>query len=86
MSRIWCGMVLASFIYGAVSGNMPQVSAAALEGAAAAVELCLGLAGAMCLWCGIMALLESAGAISALSRRLYGPGRNYRNWKNCIFR
>lgn len=68
MSLVWCGLILASLIYGAISGNIAEVSQAALEGAGAAVELCLGLTGVTCLWCGVMALLEGAGAVSALSR------------------
>lgn len=49
MAFIWTAMVTASVLCGAACGRMAEVSAAALEGAGAAVELCLSLAGALCL-------------------------------------
>ena len=68
MSIFWCGIIVCSVIYGGISGNMEQVSSAAIEGAGAAVELILGITGVMCLWCGVMELLEQAGALRALAR------------------
>ena len=40
---------------------MGEVSGAALVGARAAVELCLSLAGVLCLWSGFMELLKQCG-------------------------
>lgn len=59
-----------SLVIGLFCGNITEVSNAALDGAAAAVELTLTLVGNMCLWCGIMEVLRRAGAIRALSRVL----------------
>ena len=42
--------------------------AAALEGAASAIRLALGLAGALCLWSGAAKALERAGGMRALAR------------------
>ena len=39
MAVLWTGMVLMSVLWGAAAGRMEQVSAAALEGAEAAVRL-----------------------------------------------
>ena len=41
MTVIWTGMVVVSILCGLATGNGPAVAAAAMEGAAAAVELCL---------------------------------------------
>ena len=68
MSIVWCGIIVCSIIYGGISGNMEQISSAAIEGAGAALELIFGIAGVMCLWCGIMELLEQAGALRGLAR------------------
>lgn len=68
MSWIWGGIILLSVIYGAVSGNIDILGTAALDGAGAAVELCLGIAGATLLWCGLMEIMERAGMLRALSR------------------
>ena len=47
MSIIWTGMVLVSILCGLATGRGPAVATAALDGAAAAVELCLSLAGVL---------------------------------------
>ena len=72
MAWIWTGMVAASVLYGAVNGTMAAVGSAAMEGAGAAVELCLSMAGVMCLWNGIMSIMKASGLMEGLSR-LFKP-------------
>ena len=73
MAVVWVVMVAASVVCGITGGNMAEVSAAALEGAKAAVELCISLAGVLCLWSGFMELLKQCGLekkLAALIRPL----------------
>lgn len=73
MAVVWVVMVAASVVCGITGGNMAAVSAAALEGAKAAVELCISLAGVLCLWSGFMELLKQCGLekkLAALFRPL----------------
>ena len=70
MSWLWAGMVALSVLCGTVNGRMAEVSAAALEGAGAAVELCLGMLGSVCLWMGVMELMERCGLAGGLARLL----------------
>lgn len=73
MAIVWGAMVMASVVCGMADGRMAQVSAAALEGARAAVELCISLAGVLCLWSGFMELLKQCGLerkLAALFRPL----------------
>ena len=72
MAWIWTGMVVSSLIFGVAKGTISQVGAAAMEGAGAAVELCLSMAGILCLWSGVMAILERCGFTEVLSR-LFRP-------------
>jgi len=72
MAWIWTGMVVLSVGYAMVSGTIAEVGNAAMEGAAAAVELCLNMAGVMCLWSGIMAVMKASGLSDGLSR-LFRP-------------
>ena len=72
MAWIWTGMVVLSVGYGIYAGTIDAVGAAAMEGAAAAVELCLSMAGIMCLWNGVMAVMRSCGLTEGLSR-LFRP-------------
>lgn len=68
MAWIWTGMVVVSVIYGSANGTIDAVGAAAMEGAQAAVQLCLTMAGVMCLWNGVMAVMKAGGLMDALSR------------------
>ena len=72
MAWIWTGMVVLSVAYGIPHGTAGAVGTAAMEGAAAAVELCLHMAGAICLWSGVMAVMRASGLAEALSR-LFRP-------------
>ena len=75
MSYLWSGMILLSFLFGIATGRLDQVASAALEGAGTAVELCLSMAGTLCLWSGVMEILNQsnislAGLFRPLLRRL----------------
>lgn len=72
MAFIWTGMVVLSVLFGITRGTIGDVGNAAMEGAAAAVELCLSMAGVMCLWSGIMSLMRSCG-LTELLNRLFRP-------------
>ena len=72
MAWIWTGMVAVSVVYGLVNGTIGAVGAAALEGAQAAVDLCVSMAGVLCLWSGVMAVMEACGLTAGLSR-LFRP-------------
>ena len=72
MAWIWTGMVVLSVIYGLFAGTIGDVGAAAMEGAASAVELCLSMAGVICLWNGVMAIMKDCGLTGGLSR-LFRP-------------
>lgn len=70
MSYILAAFFVLALVCGGISGRMAEVSAAAMEGAGAAVELCLSMAGAICLWSGVMTLMERGGLSEKLARLL----------------
>ena len=72
MAWVWTILVGISVVYGIVQGTLPAVSRAAMEGAASAVELAVGMAGALCLWSGVMELMDRCGLAAALAR-LFHP-------------
>ena len=59
-----------SLVFGGIMGQLPAVSSAAMAGAQAAVELCLSMAGAICLWSGVMTLMDRCGLSQKLARLL----------------
>ena len=91
MAAIWTGMVVISILCGLATGNGPAVGAAALEGAGAAVDLCLAMAGVLCLWMGVMEIMKRSGLSAGLSRllrpllrRLYPEFARDREVMDCI--
>lgn len=72
MAWVWTLMVTASVVFGLINGTVGAVGNAALEGAAAAVELCLSMAGVLCLWSGVMSIMKASGLMDSLSR-LFRP-------------
>ena len=70
MTIIWTGMVCISVLCGLATGQGEQVAAAVVEGAGAAVELCLSIGGMLCLWTGVMEVMRRCGLADQISRLL----------------
>lgn len=69
---VFAVMLIVSAILGALTGNMPQVGAAALNSCVDAVNLFLYLLGGMCMWGGLMRVAEKSGLTDMLSK-LFRP-------------
>lgn len=72
MTWLWSGMVVLSVIFGLATGQLDAVSEAALSGASSAVELSLTMAGVLCLWSGVMEVMNVCGISDCLAR-LFRP-------------
>lgn len=68
MTWVWTGMVVLSLLFGLATGRLDAVAAAALEGAGSAVELSIAMAGTLCLWSGVMEILNVCGLSAGLAR------------------
>lgn len=72
MTWLWSGMVVLSVVFGLATGQLDAVSEAALSGASSAVELSLTMAGVLCLWSGVMEIMNVCGISGGLAR-LFRP-------------
>ncbi len=72
LTWIWTIMIVVSVVFGILTGRIDAVSSAALEGAGAAVTLCIGICGITCLWTGIMEVMRRSGISNAL-KNLFLP-------------
>ena len=70
MGIVWTGLVLASLVFAALGGRVDATAQAAIEGAGSAVKLCISLAGAVCLWSGVMELMRRSGLLGGLTKLL----------------
>ena len=68
MAWLWGGMVVVSLIFGAWNGRLDVVTEAAMNGADSAIELSLSMAGALCLWSGVMEIMRVCSIADALAR------------------
>lgn len=67
MSYIWSFFLAASFAGSLLTCHTTTLSAAVLQGAQEGFSLCLSLGGALCLWSGVMRVMEQSGLSDALS-------------------
>ncbi|GFI03181.1 spore maturation protein A [Lachnospiraceae bacterium] len=70
LNYIWAAMIIMGILFGAINGNMKEVTEAALDSAGEAVSLCIAMAGIMALWVGLMEIAESSGLILRLTNGL----------------
>lgn len=71
MTYLWTGMLFVSVFFALCNGTSAQVSTASLEGATAAVDLCISMTGTICLWTGFMEVLRQCGLSEKLARAMY---------------
>lgn len=76
LNFLWAGMIIVGVMYAAFTGNIAEVTNAALDSAKEAITLCLTMLGVISLWMGIMEIATKAGIIGALSR-LMRPAVRY---------
>ena len=68
MAWVWTGMVVLSLIFGLFTGRLDAVANAALEGASSAIDLSVSMAGILCLWSGVMEVMNVCGLSAGLAR------------------
>ena len=67
MAWIFTAMIVISVVFGICNGTMDAVSAAALSGANDAVTLCISLLGVICLWSGVLEIMDQSGLSQKLA-------------------
>lgn len=63
LNILWSGMIIAGILYSVVTGNVSDISNAALDSSKEAVTLCITMLGVMAFWCGLMQIAEDAGLV-----------------------
>lgn len=68
MTYLWGGMLIIGIVFGALNGNLQEVTEAVISSSKEAVTLCISMAGITAMWTGIMKIAENTGLVSLLSR------------------
>lgn len=72
MSWIYTGIMAVSLMAALVLGNGSELAAATAQGAQAGITLAISMAGSICLWTGVGALMERVGLTGKLGK-LFDP-------------
>lgn len=70
LNFLWAGMIIIGVLYGALQGNLADITNAALDSSKEAVTLCITMIGVMSFWVGLMEIATKAGIIQAASKML----------------
>ena len=70
MSRVLAVLAGVALVMGALTGRMAQVSQATISGSEEAVRLILRMAGTLCLWNGLMEVMQRSGLAHKVARLL----------------
>lgn len=70
LNYIWFGLMAVAFLVAMIRGTAEAVTTGAVESAATAVQIAIGLVGIMTLWLGMMRVAQAAGLVSLLGRAL----------------
>ena len=70
LSYFWAGAVLCAVFFAIFTGTGDRATAAALDGAVSAVQLCVSMAGPLALWAGLGKLMDRVGLTANLARVL----------------
>lgn len=78
LSRIWCGFMIVCLFFAIVTGTPEKMTAAFVDGAADGIRVTISIAGPLCLWAGIGALIQKVGigtwlakGLAPIMRRIY---------------
>lgn len=70
MNYLWGGMLLIGIIYGALTGNLKEVTEAAIDSSKEAVSLAVAIAGVTAMWTGLMKIAEETGLIRQMTQKM----------------
>lgn len=67
LGYIWAFMIILSFLFGTITGNISEVTAAALSGAQDGAVTVFSLLGMMCFWAGLLEIAKQSGLTEKIS-------------------
>ena len=68
LNILWPCLIIISYIYAIISGNVQNINNAIFEYTKSAVDLTIALLGTMCLWNGLMEIVQNTNLINRISK------------------
>ena len=70
LNFLWAFMILIGIIFAAFTGNLTEITNAALDSSKEAISLCITMMGVMSFWTGLMEITAEAGILESLTDKL----------------
>ena len=70
LNFLWAGMIIIGILYGAMQGNLMEITNAAIDSSKDAVSLCITMVGVMSFWVGLMEIATKAGILQAATQAI----------------
>jgi spore maturation protein A len=70
LNYIWLTMIILAVVVGGINGKIQDVTKSAIDSAAGAVTIAIGLIGYMALWLGIVKIAEDSGLMTLLAKAI----------------
>lgn len=70
LNYLWALMILVGILYGVLTGNMAEITKAAIDSSGEAVSLCITMVGIMAFWMGLMEIATQAGIVEKMTKAL----------------
>ena len=67
LNYLWALMILVGILYGMLTGNIEEITKAAIDSSGEAVSLCITMAGIMAFWMGLMEIATQAGIVEKMT-------------------
>lgn len=67
MEKVWISAIIISFVFAVCTGRVEIVTKALFDSTNTAINLCLNIAGVICMWSGFMKIAEKSGFINVIS-------------------
>ncbi len=71
LNKIWPAFILIAFIFSLITGNIEEFNNSIFTSCAQTVDLILKLFGTMCLWNGLMKIVEFCNRVVSISSKVY---------------
>ncbi len=70
LNYLWGSMILIGILFSVFSGNLSNITNAAINSSREAVNICLTMLGILTMWTGLISIAEKSGLINSLAKKM----------------
>ena len=70
LNYLWGSMIFIGILFSVFSGNLSNITNAAINSSREAVNICLTMLGILTMWTGLISIAEKSGLINSLAKKM----------------